>query len=80
MLSLPRHLGTKWALNLSRLISSDRLDGLIYDRHGPPSDVLTLQRTDVPALQPHQVLVDFIAVWNLQPYLPKQVHSILEIL
>lgn len=80
MLGLTRHSGTRLAVRLSRLFSADRLDGLVYDRHGPPSDVLTVQRTAVPALQPHQVLVDFIAVWHLQPYLPKQVHSILETL
>ena len=80
MLSLTRHSGIRWALKLSRLFCSERLEGLVYDRHGPPSDVLTVQRTAVPAVQPHQVLVDFIAVWHLQPYLPKQVHSSLETL
>lgn len=62
MLSLMRRSSTSWDLNLSRLFSSERLDGLVYDTHGPPSSVLTLQRTFLPALQPHQVLVDFIAV------------------
>ena len=66
MMSLLRRSSTQWALNLPRLISSARLDGLVYTRHGPPSDVLTLQRTAVPALLPHQVLVDFIAVRHLQ--------------
>ena len=70
-----RRSSTKWALHLSRLFSSERLDGLVYDRHGPPSSVLTLQRTVLPALQPHQVLVDFIAVCQLQQNLTKPVHG-----
>ena len=75
MLSKLRRPSSKWALKLSRLFSSDRLDSLVYTRHGPPSNVLTLQRIAVPALRPHQVLVDFIAVC---PAATKLVHAISE--
>ncbi|KAL3151654.1 hypothetical protein ABBQ38_012642 [Trebouxia sp. C0009 RCD-2024] len=56
-----RNKGTRWSPNLSRFCSTNSLGSLVYDKYGPPTRVLTLQQAGLPALQPHQVLVDFLA-------------------
>lgn len=70
MLSTVHRSGTRWCPNLSRFWSTDSLGSLVYDKYGPPASVLTLQQKELPALQPHQVLVDFLAVGHShnQPY------------